>query len=205
MIDQFVHRYEPGSPSDPTTLLLFHGTGGNESSLISLGRAVAPTAALLSPRGRVLEHGMPRFFRRIAEGVFDLEDLRIRTDEMAEFIRAAATHYKRDPTRFAALGFSNGANIAGSLLLRQPGLILHAILFRAMVPFEPEHPPALTGTRVLLSAGRHDPLVPVANVTRLAEILKQGGAEVDLVWQEAGHQLVEEEVQAAADWLGRAS
>jgi phospholipase/carboxylesterase len=201
MSGDFIHRFEQGDPDNLRTLLLLHGTGGDEHSLLPLGRAIAPGAALLSPRGRVLENGMPRFFRRLAEGVFDLPDLRVRTDELAQFVEQAVARYGLAPDSVTAVGFSNGANIAGSLLLRHPGLVKSAILFRAMVPFEPDQLPDLHGTRVWIGAGRLDPIVPVANSARLAELLERAGAGVALDWRQAGHQLADGEVEAAAKWL----
>ncbi len=194
----FVHRYEPGGP---LTLLLAHGTGGNEESLLPWGRALAPGAGLLSPRGKVLERGMPRFFRRLSEGVFDHQDLVARTHELSEFLNLAAEQYRFDPGRVFAVGFSNGANIAGSLLLLHPGDLKGAILFRPMVPFEPPSLPDLTGRRILVGAGRRDPLVPPAQTERLVEILGRAGAEVVLRWSDGGHDLGGEEVEAAAQWL----
>lgn len=200
MTSPFTFRFVPGSAA--RTLLLLHGTGGNESDLLSIGRTLAPEASLLSPRGRVLEGTMPRFFRRLAEGVFDQEDLAFRTDELADFLRLQTREKVLDPQGVVAVGFSNGANIAASLLFRHPGLIRQAVLWRAMVPFEPEAPPELSGTRVLMGEGRFDPIVPVENAERLAGILRAAGAEVTLDWQEAGHQLSPAEVAGAGMWLG---
>jgi predicted esterase len=197
------HRFVPGMPAESRTLLLLHGTGGNEDDLIPLGRALLPGAALLSPRGQVLEHGMPRFFRRLAEGVFDEPDLRARTAELAEFVEWAATSYAFDPRRVTAVGFSNGANIASSLLLLRPRVLAGAVLFRAMVPLVPEAPPDLRGVRVLIGSGRADPLVPVSEVERLAAILQEGGAEVTVHWENAGHQLTSGDLDAGRMWLGR--
>lgn len=201
----FTHRFVPGQAGNTRTLLLLHGTGGNEDSLLQLGRALAPGAALLSPRGQVLEQGMPRFFRRFAEGVFDVVDLKARTHDLADFIRAAAREYRLDPAGITAVGFSNGANIAASLLLLHPGLVRSAILFRVMLPFEPENIPALASTRVRLGAGRHDPIIAPENVSRLAQLLEQAGASVSLDWREAGHQLAPGEIEAAATWLASGS
>src|SRR5262249_25501268 len=140
----FIHRFEPAPPGGTdATLLLLHGTGGNENDLLPVGRAVAPHSALLSPRGRVLAHGMPRFFRRLAEGAFDHEDLVARTHELADFVAEAAKRYGFDAKRVIAAGFSNGANIAGSLMLLRPETLAGAILLRPMVPFEPKTPPDL--------------------------------------------------------------
>ena len=192
------HVWEQGGPD---TLLLLHGTGGDEHDLLALGRELAPGASLLSPRGNVLEGAMPRFFKRLAEGVFDLADLERRTKDLAAFVREAAESYDFDLDRITAVGFSNGANIAASVLLRDPGLLKRAVLFRAMVPFEPEQPPRLKGTSVYIGAGRLDPIIPQANVERLAAILRDGGATVTLDWQPAGHGLTKADVDNARDWL----
>jgi predicted esterase len=197
----FEHRFVPATTDEPRTLLLLHGTGGNEDDLLPLGRLLLPGAALLSPRGQVLEHGMPRFFRRLAEGVFDLDDLRSRTAALAEFVRWAAGAYGFDPGQLTAAGFSNGANIAASLLLLRPDTLSGAVLFRAMVPLEPDTPPALAGVRVLVGAGRQDPLVPVGEANRLAQMLEAAGADVSLHWEAAGHQLTQGDVTAARLWL----
>jgi predicted esterase len=160
-----------------------------------------PEAGVLSPRGKVLEHGMPRFFRRLAEGVFDLDDLRLRTAELADFVTAAAEHYRFDPARVIAVGFSNGANMAASLLLLRPGAPHGAVLFRAMVPLVPDPLPSLPRTPVLVSSGRADPIVPAVETERLVTLLHDAGADVTLAWQAAGHHLVKEDVIRACDWL----
>ncbi len=182
-------------------MLLLHGTGGDENDLLPVGRMLDERAALLSPRGGVLEHGMPRFFRRLAEGVFDEEDLRNRTDELAEFVEASVNEYGLDPEKLFAVGFSNGANIAASLLLTYPRLLAGAILLRAMTPFEPEATPDLSGTPVYLAAGRSDQMVPPENTERLAGLLQEAGADVTLDWQPGGHGIGPAEIQAAQDWL----
>jgi predicted esterase len=198
----FVHHYQPGKLSGSPTLLLLHGTGGNERDLLSLAPDLMPDAGVLSPRGKVLEHGMPRFFRRLAEGVFDLEDLRLRTAELAEFVIAAAGFYGFDAARVIAAGFSNGANIAASMVLLSPGVLHRAVLFRAMVPLVPDPLPSLPHTPVLLSNGRADPIVAAAETERLAALLRDAGAEVTLAWQTAGHHLVQEDLIRAREWLG---
>jgi predicted esterase len=197
----FVHVYEPpGHPAAPT-LLLLHGTGGREHDLLPLGRALAPEAGLLGPRGKVLERGQARFFRRLAEGVFDLDDLRARAAELAAFVRAAAGHYGFDTRRLAAVGFSNGANIAAALLLLASDLLSAAVLFRAMVPLVPEPLPAIPGTPVFLASGRTDPMVPTTEAERLAALLRQAGADVTLRWAPASHELTRADVDAARAWL----
>lgn len=197
----FVHVFERGADTSAPTLLLLHGTGGNERDLLPLGRSLAPGASLLSPRGKVLERGMPRFFRRLAEGVFDLQDLRRQTADLARFLDDAAKRYRLDRGRVIAAGFSNGANIAASLLLLEPGSLAGAILFRAMVPIVPDTPPTLPGTPVLLSAGKADPLVPPSGTRELATLLERSGARVTLEWQDGGHQLEEGDIRAAEEWL----
>lgn len=202
----FVHRYLPpgeGELAGATTLLLLHGTGGDEHDLLPLGRALLPGAGLLSPRGKVLERGAPRFFRRLAEGVFDQEDLARRTEELAEFIQAATRAYGLARDGVVAVGFSNGANIAASLLLRRPGILRGAVLLSPMVPFEPESLPDLAGTDVFIGAGRADPLVPARETERLAELLRRAGADVAVHWGPGGHAVTETEVAAAREWIGR--
>jgi phospholipase/carboxylesterase len=198
----FVHRFIPGEEGAPT-LLLLHGTGGNEDDLVPLGRELAPNTAILSPRGKVLEHGAPRFFRRLAEGVFDHEDLIFRTHELARFVDAAADEYGFDRSKLVAAGYSNGANVAASLMLLHPELLRAAVLFRAMVPFEPEETPPLSGIPVFLAAGRRDRMIPQENTERLAHILTETGADLDLRWRDTGHPLTYEEVAEAKEWLGR--
>jgi predicted esterase len=203
----FVHRYMPptagAEQAGSTTLLLLHGTGGDEDDLIPLGRALLPGAGLLSPRGKVMERGMPRFFRRIAEGVFDQEDLARRTDELAAFVEAAAATYNLRRDGIVAVGFSNGANIAASLLLRRPGVLRGAVLLSPMVPFEPGERVDLAGTSVFIGAGRADTMVPVEQVERLAEILREAGAEVAVHWDPGGHEVSRGVVSATQEWLGR--
>ncbi len=201
-VTSFIHRFEPGTgPHASTTLLLLHGTGGDESDLVPLGHLLLPGAALLSPRGRVLENGMPRFFRRLAEGVFDLDDLRARTTELAAWVRAAAAHYKIDPWRIHAVGFSNGANMAASLHLLEPDVLAGSVLLRAMVPIEPETPPSLAGKRIFLSNGLADPMISAAGAERLATLLRDAGAEVTQRWERGGHALAQGDVDAASKWL----
>ncbi len=197
----FIHVFERATADDAPTLLLLHGTGGDERDLLGLGRLLAPGAALLSPRGQVSEQGMARFFRRLAEGVFDLDDLRQRTHQLADFVAQAATAYGFDPARVVAVGFSNGANIAASLLLLRPATLAGAILFHAMVPLEPATPPDLRGKRILVSAGQTDPLISAAETERLAALLRDCGASVEQRWQPGGHTLTQAEALAAREWL----
>ncbi len=197
----FIHRYIPGTGESQRVLLLLHGTGGDESDLLPLGRELDPGAALLSPRGKVSENGSPRFFRRFAEGVFDEADVIHRANELADFVAEAGERYKFEARQVIAVGYSNGANIAAAMMLLRPEVFPAAILFRAMVVLS--NPPAadLNGKRMLISAGRHDPIIPLENVQRLAALLKNAGGEVSLEIQEAGHGLVPEDVAVAKAWL----
>jgi phospholipase/carboxylesterase len=197
----FVHRYLKGEYESGPTLLMLHGTGGNEEDLVPLAEALAPGAAVLSPRGKVSEHGAPRFFRRLAEGIFDHEDLLFRTHELAEFVEAASEEYGFDTSKLIAAGYSNGANVAASMILLHPGLLRAAVLFRAMVPFEPEVTPDLSGMPVFMAAGRMDRMIPPDNAQRLADILLEAGADVDLRWRDTGHPLTYEDVGQAKEWL----
>jgi len=198
----FIHRFRPPAvPGSPDTILVLHGTGGNEDDLVGIAQTVAPGAAVISPRGKVLEGGAPRFFRRLAEGVFDPMEVRRRGEELAKFIRAATERYSLDPKRVFALGYSNGANIASTVMMLDPGVIKAAILLRPMLVFEPEEKSDLSGTAVFISAGRVDPIVPTASIDRLVELLETRGAEVTVKWQLGGHNLVPSEVKEAEDWL----
>jgi len=202
----FIHRFIPAPKSPPARiLLLLHGTGGNENDMIPLGRDLDPAAALLSLRGNVLENGMPRFFRRLAEGVFDEEDVVRRANEMADFIPAVAAKYAFDPATLTVVGYSNGANIAASVFLLRPGVIKSAVLLRAMVPLAPAASPDLAGSRVMICSGTNDPIIPVANAERLTTMLREGGAEVTLRLEAAGHQLVFNEIAAAKKWMHESS
>src|SRR4051812_40980393 len=196
-----IHRFVQGSSSSEPTLLLLHGTGGNEDDLLPIGQAIAPGAALLSPRGKVLENGMPRFFRRIAEGQFDQQDLAVRTEELAGFVESASAQYGFDQSELFAVGFSNGANIASSLLLRHPEALAGAILIRGMVPFRPAEPPDLSGKPVLLVNGKLDPIAPPAEAAALESIFRAAKAEVQLHWENGGHGLTQGDLSAARQWL----
>lgn len=198
----YAHRFIPAeSNSTQRVLLLLHGTGGDENDMVPLGRDLDPSAALLSLRGNVLENGMPRFFRRLAEGIFDEEDVIRRANELADFIPVAAAKYAFDSARTTALGYSNGANIAAAVILLRPGVIRSAVLLRAMVPIIPTSLPDLSGTRVLICSGKQDAIVPVENARRLAAMLSEAGASVTHRFAEAGHQLVFDEIAAAKSWL----
>jgi phospholipase/carboxylesterase len=200
----FAHRYIAGEGTlSGLTLLLLHGTGGDGDSLLQLGYTLAPGAVLLSPTGKVREGESRRFFRRLAEGVFDQEDLAIRTRELGEFVRDAAVAYHLDRRRVVAVGHSNGANIAASLMLRQPDALAGAVLFRPMVPFD--EPPAglLSGIPVLICAGERDSLVPVGDTDRLAEMFRSADSDVTVHVARAGHELAMADVVTARDWLAR--
>jgi len=195
----FLHEFVHGNSE--RTLLLLHGTGGNERDLIPLGHELDPNASLLSPRGKILENGMPRFFRRLAEGVFDLEDLEMRTNELADFVAAAVGHYKLDADHIVGVGYSNGANIAASMLLLRPEIMHAAILFRAMVPLVPDKMPELSSVHVWIGAGDQDPIIPPSEAQRLVELLRRAGAEVTIRFFNAGHGLTSIEVDIAGQWL----
>ena len=195
----FIHEFVPGA-SD-RTLLLLHGTGGNEHDLIPLGRELDPNASLLSPRGKILENGMPRFFRRLAEGVFDLEDLKKRTNELADFVAAAVRQYRLAADHVVAVGYSNGANIATSMLLLRPEILRAAILFRAMVPLVPDNLPDLSSVRVWIGAGDQDPIIPASETQRLATLFRRGGADVTIRFAHATHGLTNAEVKMARLWF----
>jgi phospholipase/carboxylesterase len=196
----FVHRFEALIEAGRPPLLLLHGTGGDEGDLLPLGRAIAPGSALLSPRGKVLENGMPRFFRRLAEGVFDEEDVRRRADELADFVVEAGKAYGLEAAP-VAVGFSNGANIAAALLFLRPEVLAGAVLLRAMVPLA--DPPAikLAGKPVLLLSGSADPIVPAENAARLAAMLRRAGAEVEHQTLPVAHGLSQADVTIAKAWL----
>ncbi len=195
-----VHRFVPGARPEAPTLLVLHGTGGDENDLLPLARELAPGAGLLAPRGPVLEHGMPRFFRRLAVGRIDLEDLARRTAELAAFVRAAAERYGFDPARVWALGYSKGANIAASLLLTD-GVLAGAALLRPTLPFEPRRLPDLAGRAIYIASGRRDPYAPPEAVEALAGHLRRAGAEVEVAWSDSAHGLEPQELDGARRWL----
>ena len=201
----FIHRYVAGSGASSRVLLLLHGTGGDESDLLPLGRELDPDATLLSPRGKILENGSARFFRRFAEGIFDEEDVVRRANELADFVTAAASEYRFHPAGVTAVGYSNGANIGAAMLLLRPEVLSAGILLRAMVPLSEPAASDLTGKRVLISAGRHDPIVPAENGERLATLLRQRGAAVSFDVQQAGHGLLAEDLDIARQWLAQTS
>ena len=196
----FIHRFIPATAPGRPPLLLLHGTGGDENDLLPLGQAIAPGAALLSPRGKVMENGMPRFFRRLSEGVFDEEDVRARAQELADFLAEAREAYTlAEPI---AVGFSNGANIAAALLLLRPEALAGAALIRAMVPLSAPPRSELTGKRVLVLSGSEDPIVPAENAARLAGMLASAGASMQHRTLPVGHGLSQADVRLASEWLG---
>jgi predicted esterase len=196
----FLHRFEPGTKDRPTILLL-HGTGGNETDLIPFARGIAPASNLLSPRGQVLENGLPRFFRRLAAGVFDLEDLKFRAGELLEFIRISAAKYHFDPKSVIAIGYSNGANIAAALLLLYERSLAGAILFRPMMPLVPEKIPDLSPCKILVAVGEHDVLIDPAKASELITFLESAQAKVTIHRHPGGHELGRDDFAAAERWL----
>ena len=195
----FIHRFIPATQPGKPPLLLLHGTGGDENDLVPLAAQLSPGSAVLSPRGKVTENGMPRFFRRLAEGVFDLADLKVRTAELADFIAAARKIYDIDAP--VAVGFSNGANIAAALLLTRPQVLHGAVLLRAMLPFEPEPLPDLAGKPVLLLSGSNDTMISAAGRERLAAVLQAAGADLVYKVLPTGHNLTQNDLNLAAQWL----
>lgn len=199
----FTHRFEPGSRAGAPPLLLLHGTGGDENDLLQFGTMISPGSALLAPRGRVLENGMPRFFRRLAEGVFDEDDVRRRALELGDFVEAARKRYGICAP--VAVGYSNGANIAAALLLLRPQTLSGAVLFRAMVPLTDPPDADLSGKSVLMLSGAQDPIVPADNAKALATMLGTAGAEVAHRILPVGHQLSQADIALAGTWLAEAS
>lgn len=198
-MSDFVHNYDPGVSN--RTILALHGTGGGERDLVPLARSLFPGANVLAPRGKVSERGAARFFKRLAEGVFDLDDLRQQTDDLANFVGDSATRYGFDASNVWALGYSNGANIAASLFLQRSKTLAGAVLLRAMTPFTPEQVPDLTGKRIFLAAGCFDPLVAVSDIENLAHLFRSGGADIELHFQNAAHDLSREELSAIKSWI----
>lgn len=200
----FIHRFisaNSKAKKSSLTLLLLHGTGGTEDDLIPLGNELTPDASILSVRGKVLENGMPRFFRRLEEGVFDLEDLKMRTDELADFILKSSSIYDFDLKTLVAVGYSNGANIGASVLLRRPEVLAGAILFRAMVPFIPDVLPDLSRKFIILLEGIHDPIVSKQEAESLLKLFNKAHSNVTIKWQGSGHSLTQEDIDSAKEWL----
>lgn len=195
----FTHRFEPGNRLEASPLLLLHGTGGDENDLLPLGQTVSPGSALLSPRGKVLEHGMPRFFRRLSEGVFDEDDVRRRADELADFVETARARYGIAAP--VALGYSNGANIAAAMLLLRPNVLAGAILLRAMVPLSEPPQADLKDKPVLIVSGKLDPIIPASNSAQLAALLSHAGANVQHPVLPTGHQLTQTDLTLSKEWI----
>lgn len=197
----YVHFFRASGTASERTLLLLHGTGADEHDLLPVAEALDPDANILSPRGNVLENGAPRFFARFGAGKLDVDDLKRRTEDLADFVAASAGKYGFDAGKVVAFGYSNGANIAASLLFLRPETLRGAVLARAMMPYEPPRPPAVAGRRVLVLAGKHDPYSAGAASERLAAALRAGGAEVAVNMAEAGHELTSADVSLARAWL----
>lgn len=195
----FVHEFVQGT--SPWTLLMLHGTGGNERDLLPLGRTLAPDWSLLSPLGKVLEGSAPRFFRRFAEGVFDMEDLVFRTNELADWLEVAYGERGIDPNRVVAVGYSNGATIVSSLMMLRPGALRGGIALRPSVPAVPEPMPSLTGKSILLMPGRDDQIVPASQAEEVAALLRQAGADATIHQIAAGHGLTSEDISRSQAWL----
>jgi phospholipase/carboxylesterase len=197
------HIFQQGTDKSKPTLLLLHGTGGNELDLVPLAEKIDPDCSILSVRGNVLENGMPRFFKRLAEGVFDMEDLILRTNELNDFLHQASAEYKFDRANVVALGYSNGANIAGSLLFHIKNSLRSAMLLHPMVPRRGIDLPDLTTVPVFISAGQNDPICPATETIELEQLLKSANAEVHVHWENYGHQLTYSELEAAHEWYKR--
>lgn len=198
---EFVHKFIPGSNGEPRTLLMLHGTGGDENDLVPLGETLSPGAAILSPRGHISEGGMPRFFRRFAEGVFDLDNLREEAENLSTFLAWASGEYGFDANRVTAIGFSNGANMAHSLLSLYPSSLESVVAIRAMTTMPELKPQGLDGKRVFISTGRFDPIVPSSDAENLERQLREGGAHVTHHWVESGHNLTRDELGVIGTWL----
>lgn len=195
------HIFQQGTDLTAPVLVLLHGTGGTERDLLPLAQTISPGSSLLSIRGNVLENGMPRFFRRLAEGVFDEEDLIFRTKELNDFLDDAAVEHGFDRSNVVAVGYSNGANIAGSLLFHYPDALRGAILHHPMVPRRGIQLPDLSGTPIFIGAGSNDPICSPQETEELQSLLSEAGAETQVHWENAGHQLTRSEVEAAAIWF----
>ena len=200
-LEGYDYRHEAGTDPAAPVLLLLHGTGGDENDLIPLARLVSPNSDVVSPRGNVSENGALRFFRRIREGVFDLEDLALRTAALLKFVKAAAAKHAFSTDRVVALGFSNGANVAASIMLTEPATLQHGILIRAMLPFQPSALPNMKRSSALIAAGRSDQMISQPMTEKLAELMRSAGARIELKWQDAGHGMIQADVNAARDYL----
>ena len=197
----FVHRFVPAHSNDPVTFLVLHGTGGDENDLVPLAQSIRPSAGILSPRGKISENGLNRFFRRISPGEFDLKDLHNRTKELAGFVKNACAQYKMDSRQVVALGYSNGANTAANLLLNYPDTLCAAVLFRALLPDTPRQTPNLNGKKILVLSGKKDSLILPSQTKELMDYLKKTGARVTEHALETGHQLANQDIQIAREWM----
>lgn len=198
----FVHRFIPAEDREENrTLLLLHGTGGDENDLVPLGQTILPGAAILSPRGRISEGGMPRFFRRFAEGVFDVPNIHEEAAALADFLRRASVEYGFDTAKVVAVGFSNGANMAHSMLMLHPDTLQSVVLIRAMETLPDLVVPDLSGKKAFMSNGKSDPIMPIPTVEALANQLRRAGAEVTQLWLDAGHNLTRTEIDDIRRWL----
>jgi phospholipase/carboxylesterase len=192
--DAYIHKLLPGSPGSPL-LFVFHGTGGDENQLLSLGRELVPQATIVSPRGDVSEQGAARFFRRTGEGVYDMDDLQRATEKMAGFVKAHIEAAK--PSSVLGLGYSNGANILASVVFAAPAMFDATVLMHPLIPFEPEINGSLAGRHILVTAGRRDPICPPNLTTRLEAYLRADGADVTVAWHDGGHEVRPNEIEAA--------
>ncbi|MER9492572.1 alpha/beta hydrolase [Mesorhizobium sp. M0006] len=192
--EAYIHKALPGSPGGPL-LFVFHGTGADESQLLSLGRDLAPQATIVSPRGDVSEHGAARFFRRTGEGVYDMDDLARATGKMAGFIKAQVAAAR--PSSVLGLGYSNGANILASVMFAAPELFDAAVLMHPLIPFEPQVQGSIAGRRILVTAGKRDPICPPNLTSRLEAYLRADGADVTVEWHDGGHEIRPNEIEAA--------
>jgi predicted esterase len=201
--DPFRHVFEKGSDSDDDdrTIVTLHGTGGNENDFTGIVGKVSTASAILSPRGQVLENGMPRFFRRIAANVFDEDDVVRRANELSDFILASADKYDRNPDRLTALGYSNGANIAAAVILLRPEVFSCAVLIRPLLPLQNPPLPDLNGQKILVLKGKHDAIIPSANTDRLVKTFQRAGADVTIREMDAGHEITARDVDAISEWL----
>ena len=200
--DAYVHAVEGAGAGKPL-LFLFHGTGGDETQMLGLGGVLAQEAALVAPRGDVSEMGALRFFRRTAEGVYDMDDLARATAKMEGFVRAHVEAAK--PAAVMALGYSNGANILASTLFTAPNMFDATVLMHPLIPFEPKIAGSLAGRRILVTAGERDPICPPHLTARLESWLRAAGADVTMVRHQGGHEIRPEEIDAARRFLAAAT
>ncbi len=197
--DIYQNRTHLAAMQGQPLLFVFHGTGGDENQFFDFGRQLLPDAGIISPRGNVSEHGALRFFRRTGEGVYDMEDLAVRTDAMADFIRARKIETR--PSKVIGLGYSNGANILGSVMLKYPGLFNEAVLMHPLIPWQPDAQPGLAGKRVLITAGQRDPICPPSSTQDFADYLIGQGVETELAWHPGGHEIQQSEIAAIQQFV----